>query len=535
MKKDRNLKKVITIHCTIIMSVLLIGTGIILSSKNSDTGTENIQSDLEYENKDIPSDIGYMMPGKTNTGQEMIEETPVEIETGDITPPITEYLEITPEITRTEDVTPQPTEPEVTNIEDVPEVTEMVEVTPEPDDKMPEPIPVLITPMAIDERIISDKYNTGCKGNLTVLDGETSIEGITVTYSGENMVFDFFYKNTEAAGEYVIKNYDFSKHPISVYHESEVTDKKIKLIFKNCRFSNFSTGRQESEVFSYEFINCSLNMFAGSNTLFSKCAFGGSYYDGIVPFSNITVKDSYFSNFVTNDPKGNGQHTDGTQMYGNADTKVQNVHFKNCRFEIPAIQLSDKTSYINACIMLQMEFNDAKNVVVEDCLINGGGYSIYAWAKKDDLSLSKVYFRNLKIGSAKLFGNVYPKIDENVVFDNVSDQDSLYVSSVWNDGGKTHIIVSNDTGQERVLRVVTGNGTKDYAIEPCLGGKELRYDTTDQEFEDFPFDIDIAVEKSNDYVICFDVTDGYEKQIRYVSFDGNPTYYIMNNSISGSD
>lgn len=534
MKKEKNIKRVITIHCTIIMSVLLIGTGLVLSSMNNDSNTENLQSEPEYDNKDIPSNDEYMNQGKTNPIPEIVEATPElsdtteitleDIPSPEITPELTKPIgteEITTEVIVTEGITPEITKPEVTNTEYMePNVTGPVE-------EKTEQIPVLISQMEVDQRIIPDKYNTGCKGNLVVLDGETSIEGFTVTYSGENMVFDFYYRNTEASGEYVIKDIDFSKHPIVIYHEQNVTDKKIKLVFKNCKFSTFSTGRMSSDVFSYEFRNCSFYKFGGSNAVFSKCSFGGSYNDGLIPFCNVTVKDSYFSNFTTNDPNGNGLHTDGTQMFGNADTKVQNIIFKNCRFEVPALQISDRTSYINACIMLQMEYNDADNVVIEDCIINGGGYSIYAWAKKDNYSLSRVYFRNLKIGSAKLFGNIYPKIDENVVFENVSDQNSLYVSSVWNDRDKTHIIVSNDTELERVLRVVTGNGSKDFVIEPCLGGKELRYDTSDKFFNDFPFDIDITVDKSNDYVICFDVTEGYERQIRYVSFDGNPTYYAM--------
>lgn len=393
----------------------------------------------------------------------------------------------------------------------------------------------LIMPTQCDVRIIPDKYNTGCKGDLVLLDGETKVEGITVTYSGKKMVLDFKYRNKEASDEYIIENYDFTKHSIVVYNEHRVTDKKIKLVFNNCKFSHFRTGRLASDVFSYEFNNCSLERFSGSNATFSNCHFGGSYCDGLVPFNNVTVKDSYFSGFVVDDPSGKSTHTDGTQMYGYSDSMVQNVLFSNCRFEMPAIKTTNRASYINSCIMLQMEYNDANNVVIEDCIVNGGIYSIYASTKRDNLNITNVFFRNIRIGSAKRYGNIYPKKHENVVFDNVLDQDSLYVSSVWHDGEKTHVIVSNDTNQERILRVVTGRCSRDYIIKPCPNGKQLKIENYVTSFEDFPFDVEVKVDGIANYVICFDVTDGTEKQIRYVSFDGKPTYYYGNKMYSFCD
>lgn len=148
--------------------------------------------------------------------------------------------------------------------------------------------------------------------------------------------------------------------------------------------------------------------------------------------------------------------------------------------------------------------------------------------KNAGYTLSEVYFTNIKVGDAKLFGNFYPGASDNAVLTNIVDQNSLYVSSVWNDGNAVHVIVSNDTAKERKLRVVTGLGTRDFTIPACMGGNVLRYDVKDVPFEDFPFDIDISVGSNNDYVICFDVTDGNEKLIRYVSFDGKPTYYTIN-------
>jgi len=306
-------------------------------------------------------------------------------------------------------------------------------------------------------------------------------------------------------------------------------DKKIEIIFNNCKFTTITAGRaSHSDVFAFTFNNCTINRFYGSDSTFNRCYFGDSFRDGLVPFANITVNDCYFANLASNDPKGNGGHSDGTQLYGHADTMVEDVLFSNCRFEIPYVKTTQSTAYVNACIMLSLEYNNGKNIKFEDCLVNGGGYSIYAGKAYEDLTLTDVYFTNIKIGAAKMYGNIYPAVDKNVVFTNVEDQDSLYVSSVWNDGANTHIIVSNDTAEERILRIVTGSGYKDFTIKPCLGGNDLRYDNFDLPFEEFPFDIDITIGDKADYVICFDVTDGGEKQIRYVSFNGKPTYYNVN-------
>ena len=395
---------------------------------------------------------------------------------------------------------------------------------------LPENKEGVVLPDRQDINVIPDKYNTGCRGELTKVTGSMNVGGLELKESSGTVVFDFFYRNKDASGTYIIENYDFSDYDLIFNSEAKVTGKKIDVYFKNCRFNTVSTMRPASDVFTYSYYNCTFSKFSGSNSCFTRCKFGGSYKDGILPFSNVTVCDSYFSDFASNDPAGNGKHSDGTQMYGYSDSMVQNVLFSNCRFEIPAVKTTQSSAAVNACIMLSLEYNDAYNIRIEDCILNGGGYTIYAGKKNPELKMSEVYFSNIKIGDAKLFGNIYPSVDENVKMSNVENQDSLYVSSVWNDGLKTHVIVSNDTSRERVLRVVTGTCSKDYTIGSCLGGKTLRYDVVDVPFEDFPFDIDISVDSTADYVICFDVTDGYERKIRYVSFDGKPTYYDYNSS-----
>ncbi len=383
----------------------------------------------------------------------------------------------------------------------------------------------IIVPGEYDKRVIPDKYNTGCSGELYKINGENEINDIVIAYSGGFLVFDFFYRNKDVSDTIVFEDIDFSNYPVAVYHETMITGKKIKFVFKNCKFNDFKTGRQASDVFTYDFYNCSFKNFYGSNSSFHNCWFGGSFQDGMIPFKNIIVEDSYFSDFASNDPSGDGLHADGTQMYGHADATVENVVYSNCRFEVPAVHTTKSTSAVNACIMLALEYNNGKNIHFKDCILNGGGYTVYA-GKVKGFTLEDTSFENIRIGDAKLYGNLY-NIDKDVEYTDFKDQDALYVSSVWNDGSKTHVIVSNDTAEERILRVVTGTITQDFTIEKCLGGDLLRNGYYDMPFEDFPFDIDISVDSKADYVICFDVTEGYEKQIRYVSFDGQPTYYTL--------
>ena len=491
MKKNKNSDCILRILTTILLSIFLIVSGFFIVDKCVFSSEEDIQNPEETETPNSVQD---------NT------ETDVHQTEAPSASPVQEM-----------------------NVSDQGIVLPLLEsVNTGVEVVLPENKEGVIIPDHQDLNVIPDKYNTGCRGELTKVTGSMYVSGLELKESNGTVVFDFFYRNKDASGKYIIENYDFSDYELIFNSEAKVTGRKIEICFKNCRFNTVSTMRPASDVFSYSYYNCTFSKFSGSNSCFTRCKFGGSYKDGVLPFSNVTVCDSYFSDFASNDPAGNGKHSDGTQMYGYSDSMVQNVLFSNCRFEIPAVKTTQSSAAVNACIMLSLEYNDAYNIRIEDCILNGGGYSIYAGKKYPELNMSEVYFNNIKIGDAKLFGNIYPSVDENVKMSDVENQDSLYVSSVWNDGLKTHVIVSNDTSRERVLRVVTGTSSKDFTIGPCLGGKILRYDVVDVPFEDFPFDIDISVNSIADHVICFDVTDGYEKQIRYVSFDGKPTYYDNN-------
>lgn len=373
--------------------------------------------------------------------------------------------------------------------------------------------------------VIPDKYNTGCDENLILFEMDTvnemKIGDILIIPSGEGSTFvlDFGRRNQEISGTVYIENYDFSKAIFRSYHE-DMCDREIKVVFNNCRFGNILTGRAEGNI-SYEYNNCSFENFSGSNAVFNRCHFGGTYKDGIVPFVDVTVNDCFFSDFtgVVTDA---GAHIDGTQIYGIEGIDVSRVFYNNCRFEIPPLKLEGSAASVNACIMLQLEYSNANNVCFKDCRVNGGGYTVYAEAKYDNYTFENVVFDGISFGGAYAFGLIYPKVNEDIVFKNISETDSLYIGSVSKDEDGTHFSVTNDTTQERVLVIQTDKGIYEYTIPACYQKSEF---TDTMLYKEFPFDLDIVIPDDCSYAVCFDNTRaGFGKQIRFVNWGDSEVF-----------
>ncbi len=391
-----------------------------------------------------------------------------------------------------------------------------------------------------DVNVLPDSYNTGCKeDNLTIIEGAG-------TYGSDNLNFnmvvnntriclDFGYGNAKSKNNVKVENYSFEKLPLVFYNES-VVKRNITVTFTNCKFSTISGAAERGNV-HYIFNNCTINNFYGSNATFNNCKFGGTYADGMNPFVDVYVNNSYFTDF-NHFLESGVAHTDGVQVYGKKGVRVENVVFSNCRFEAPTTLIPNNQATINACLMVQLEYSDADGIKFNNCKINGGGYSIYAWSK-GEYSLSNVEINNTYVGGAKLFGTLYPKIDDSVIVDTY-DTDSLYVSSVWkDDNNKTHIIVSNDTCEERTLRVFYEvDKYKDYQIAACLGGNDLRYYEGELSYSDFPFDIDVVLDEECKWVVCFDTTsqdfDTY-KQVRCVNWSESPIYVIKDITMNAEE
>lgn len=366
--------------------------------------------------------------------------------------------------------------------------------------------------------LIPDKYNTGAMGELNRVELGDNVNEIQLAVSGGAVnVLDFYYHNKTKSGTIIFRNYDFSGYEFAVYNEEKVTDRTIKIIFENCKFAKISVGKAKGN-FSYEFNNCSINTFLGSNAVFNECRFGGNYTDGLNPFQNVHVNNSLICNLTGAASSTKAVHSDGTQIYGNANLVASDIEFINCRFEVPPIPVENSMATVNACIMVQLEYGNADGISFEHCIVNGGGYSIYAWDKNKGLQLSNIKLKDIRVGAAKVYGTFYSHISPGVNLTNIVETDSLYVASVWRENGKTHFSVTNDTNQERIFYIYTDVGEYEYIIPACPKGKNLSYSDS---YEKMPFDIDVAIDNECKYAVCFDNTfEGAATQIRYVNWSG---------------
>lgn len=375
-----------------------------------------------------------------------------------------------------------------------------------------------ISQTAADITEIPDKYNTGCKGTLSTAKPGDTINDVLFAQTGNGqIVLDFYYKNKTFSGTLTIENYDFSAYTLNLSHESLV-DRTISVVFKNCKFARINAGKDTATV-SYEFDNCSINSFYGSNSTFNKCAFGKYCTDGLVPFQNITVNDSFFSD-VASVSTTQDLHSDGTQLYGYEGIDLSNITYTNCRFEIPAVQAPGSKARVNACIMLQIEYSNANGIYFNNCIVNGGGYSVYARIKNSDYTMTNVSFNGLQVGDACVYGAFYGDIPDTSVFNNKSDTSNLYIGSIWKENGITHFSVTNDTCEERTLIIYTEEGIHEYTIPACPIGTEL----TDKTYQDLPFDIDITVNADCKYAVCYDQSQYATKQIRFANWSNEEVY-----------
>lgn len=381
---------------------------------------------------------------------------------------------------------------------------------------------VLIDQTADDIKVIPDKYNTGAKGELKVVELGATVEGIEFKASTNDTrnVVDFYYRNTDVEGIVVFKNYDFSNYEFWTSNEDKVA-KNINFVFDNCKFSIITVGKGDSNL-SYEFNNCTIARFVGSNAVLNNCKMGeGCASDGLVPYRNVEVNNCFFGNMSSISETGKEIHTDGTQIYGFKGIDVENVHYNNCRFEIPPILVGGSSVSVNACLMLQLEYSNGNNITFSDCVINGGSYSIFARGVKG-CTMQNVKFERIRSGCAKVYGTLYSDISPAVEMYDFSETDDLYISSVWKDGKNTCISVTNDTNSDRKLVVITDCGEYQYTIPACPAGTEVVEGMT---YADMPFDIKIDIPADCEYVVCYDATvEGAAKQIRFVNWGEDRVY-----------
>lgn len=378
-----------------------------------------------------------------------------------------------------------------------------------------------------DINIIPDKYNTGAKEPKAGWDVVLrSVEGKKIDYngvtfipaaSGEGVRVNFYNYNGNLSGVYVFENLYIPS--LSFMKVETITDRDISLIFNNCYFGSVNVGNTLNSRVHTEFNSCTMSSFIGVNSDLNNCYIAGSYEDGLRLFSNVNVKNCYICDRSYSYDKV--YHTDGVQIYGTSEGVSQNINFSNCRFELPQEETLTPSTYINASLMIQLEYGDASNFTFDNCFLNSSGsYAIYAWDKNIGLNLSDINFTNIKIGCLSGYGNIYPIISEgvNIDYNTVVGIDSIYVASVFKKENSCYLSVSNDTNIDRTFRVYASSGKRyDFSIEKCPSGDNIGNKT----FNDFPFDKIYEIPEDSDWIVCFEVIKdektGNEKlkQVRY--------------------
>lgn len=352
-------------------------------------------------------------------------------------------------------------------------------------------------------REIPDRFNTGVDADteLTKIVEPGTYEGISYKVgAGGQLALDLVYSNRQAGKEIEIRDTDFSGYALLMVNESRIGE-ETTVTFRNCKFDAVTTGREDARI-AYYFEDCTLRNFQGSNAGFTRCRLGGSSGDALNPYRNVTLRDCYIADLAHPD-SGEKVHSDGVQIFGYPSLPAENISFDNCRFEVPAIPGGE--SYVNACLMIAPEKSGAKGIYFTNCILNGGGYSIYTLVK-EGFSLEDVILCNIAVGEAARYGTFYHRnVTEGVTMENIHATDTLYVGSRFVDEqGLIHFSVTNDTAKERILMIVTHGQTITLPIRGCPAYEDR---TADMTFEDFPFDIDVAV-PGTQWAVCYDITDG---------------------------
>ncbi|MBO7150488.1 MAG: leucine-rich repeat domain-containing protein, partial [Clostridia bacterium] len=289
-----------------------------------------------------------------------------------------------------------------------------------------------------------------------------------------------------------------------------------------------TTARDGSVPVTFEFNDCTLTMFDGSNATFRRCLFTDSYYyDGMNPFQNVFVYDSaILDKAPVNYDKE--MHTDGVQIYGYQGLEAKNLHFDNLRVELPIVYYTDSYALGNTPFMISLDYNNAQDISFTNCIANGGGNMIVLYDnpkhKDPGYKMTDIVLSNIRTGANYTYGSFSTVLEnsvmgEDILVENLTKTTTLYVASIWQENGETHFSVSNDTAALRTLVIMTDRGTYTYEIPACPLFAEVLKDTF---YSSFPFDIDLAIPEACEYAVLYDVTGGTYEQIRSFSATGEP-------------
>lgn len=388
-----------------------------------------------------------------------------------------------------------------------------------------------------DTHIIPDRFNTGCDESLLTpcITQDGYMQDFYWKLYNKGTTLGFSFSNPNNAGKVgttiTISNIDFTTFPLVQSFDNSNVDVDTYLIFENCKFNELTL--IGSEYLHIEVNDCTAKELTLTYTDAHRCLIGGSYIDGLRVFHHSTIEDSYIRDLCY--WSKDSYHSDGIQIYGKTGEDCVDIFLNNCRFEVVSYPVYKhdvlSSSYINACIMLQLEASSGNNIHFDHCVVNGGNYTCYSWVIPDvPYTLTNVSFDDCQFGYSDTLGLLYTRTDPNTEFNDCFRTNKLYVGSIWKDSNNdVHISVTNDTLTDRTLWVRTEDGLKKYYI-PHSFSQKIGYDEyhTDEgaSFWDYPIDMDFNIGKT-DYVVCYDDSVRPENQIRYISFNGTQVEEII--------
>lgn len=365
-----------------------------------------------------------------------------------------------------------------------------------------------------------DRFNTGCDERLLRTMTESGYYGNASDFQ-KNFYFDVrendivinAYRNRQAADEIVVRNIDFTKKLMPTNSDQIYTSNKT-IIFENCKFQKVQHNSQRLKLI---FKHCTFNGNASSGNMeLYDCRIEKTLTDAMNPLVDFTAKNVYVRNLI-HTLSISGAHVDGVQIFGKKDFLAKNILIENTRFSLPNLKYEGAKTYINAALMMQLEFGSAEDVTFKDIIIDCGG----AWAPcrstkpytLDDGTV--LYEKNIKFINMKLsnhykscfFGDYYKDdiIEENITFPGL-----LYVTSVMHsEDGRTYIIATNNTKEDKTLTVKSGEKKWSFDIpkQPAPIDVHKKEEFAQLRYYDLPFDVVCPIPEILQNGACYDADE----------------------------
>ncbi|WP_395014861.1 hypothetical protein [Robinsoniella peoriensis] len=163
-------------------------------------------------------------------------------------------------------------------------------------------------------------------------------------------------------------------------------------------------------------------MIRACNMVIDKIYMHDSESDFINALYNVKIYDSYFTDGGTN-PEA---HADGIQIAGYDSIDAYDIYLENVRIDMPHIP---GYHVANACVMIQPDYGAVNGTELNRCILNGGGFTIYSFPKKN--TIANVVMQNTIIGDGYRFGVYYKNSQQNMSEINTARSMEPLIGSIY--------------------------------------------------------------------------------------------------------